>query len=60
VVADPSFLERFRIEARIMAALDHPNCVKVYDFVEEPGRAYLVSEYVDGASLRRLVAEAGG
>ncbi|PZR77743.1 MAG: serine/threonine protein kinase, partial [Candidatus Aeolococcus gillhamiae] len=56
---DPTFIERFRAEARIMASLDDPNCVKVWDFFEEGGRAVLVSEYVRGASLRQVLDHAG-
>ena len=59
MVSDPAFLEGFREEARIMALLDHPNCVKVFDFIELGGRAFLVSEFVDGASLRQVVTDAG-
>ncbi|MEA2684455.1 MAG: eukaryotic-like serine/threonine-protein kinase [Chloroflexota bacterium] len=59
MVSDPAFLEGFREEARIMALLDHPNCVKVFDFIELGGRAFLVSEFVDGASLRQVVVDAG-
>src|SRR5438309_3313378 len=59
LVMDPTFLERFRAEARTMAHLDHPNCVKVYDLIETPGRAFLISEYIRGASLRKVVEGAG-
>ena len=59
MVADPAFLEAFREEARIMAALDHPNCVRVYDFIETGTQAFLVSEFVDGASLRAVVLASG-
>jgi hypothetical protein len=59
MVADPAFLEAFRGEARIMARLDHPNCVKIFDFLELGGRAFLVSEYIDGASLRAVVQGSG-
>jgi hypothetical protein len=59
LVADPVFLQGFREEARIMALLDHPNCVKVFDFIETGDRAFLVSEFVDGASLRAVVVDTG-
>ncbi|MFN2464815.1 MAG: serine/threonine-protein kinase [Candidatus Dormibacteria bacterium] len=59
LAGDPGFLERFRAEARIMASLDHPNCVRVFDFIEEEGRAVLVSEYVRGASLRQVADHEG-
>jgi hypothetical protein len=59
LVGDPGFIQQFRAEAQIMARLDHPNCVKVFDFIETSGRAFLVSEYVDGASLRRIIQTSG-
>src|SRR3977135_1416169 len=55
----PDFLERFRREARVMAQLDHSNCVRVYDFFEQDGAAYLVDEYVEGASLRQVLKKSG-
>jgi hypothetical protein len=59
LAADPVFLERFRAEAQVMARLENPNVVKVFELVEEAGRAYLVTEYVRGASLRRVMNQAG-
>ena len=59
MASDPAFLAGFREEARIMAYLDHPNCVKVFDFLELGGRAFLISEYIDGASLRAVVLGSG-
>jgi hypothetical protein len=59
LAADPTFIERFRGEARIMATLDHPNVVKVFDYFEEDGRVVLVSEYVRGASLRKVLDHSG-
>ena len=58
LAGDPEFLRRFRDEARTMAHLNHPNCVKVFDFFEEGGSSYLVCEYVDGASLREVLDQA--
>lgn len=48
---DPSFRARFEREAQIIAALDHPAIVPVYDFGEENGRPYLVMRYMTGGSL---------
>lgn len=52
-LADRSgFRERFLREARVAAALDHPNIVPLYDFGEENGVLYLVMPYVSGGSLQ--------
>ena len=58
LAGDPDFLRRFRDEATTMGRLNHPNCVKVFDFFEEHGNSYLVAEYVDGASLREVLKQA--
>jgi eukaryotic-like serine/threonine-protein kinase len=46
---------RFEREARAIAALNHPNIVAVYDFGVEAGQQYIVSELVEGESLRGLL-----
>ena len=62
---DPSFQARFRREAQSAAALNHPNIVAVYDTGEDiltdpEGQdvvvPYIVMEYVDGMTLRQLLA----
>ena len=63
---DPTFQTRFRREAQSAAALNHPNIVAVYDTGEDlldsvDGSAavtvpYIVMEYVDGMTLRQLLA----
>ena len=52
LMVDPGFVERFRNEARLVAGLEHPNLVTVYDLGESEGRAYLVMRYLPGKSLR--------
>jgi eukaryotic-like serine/threonine-protein kinase len=52
---DPSFVERFRREARAAANLSHPGIVSVYDWGEAAGTYYIVMEYVEGRSLRDVV-----
>ena len=51
--------ERFMREARITASLDHPNIVKLFDFVDEKGKQYLVMEYATGKTLKQIVTEQG-
>jgi serine/threonine protein kinase len=52
---DAEFLERFRREAQVVAALDHPNIVAVYDLGEIEGRIFIVMKYLPGGSLADLV-----
>ena len=52
---DESFLRRFRAEAQTVAALSHPNLVRVFDWGWEHGEPFLVLEYLSGGSLRDLL-----
>ncbi len=52
---DPSRRARFEQEARALAALNHPNIVAVYEFGEDNGKTFLVSELVEGEALRALL-----
>jgi eukaryotic-like serine/threonine-protein kinase len=56
---DPDRLRRFEQEARAVAALNHPNIVSVYDVGEANGIHYIVSELLDGESLRQRIPAAG-
>jgi serine/threonine-protein kinase len=51
--------QRFRAEARAMAALSDPSIVEVYDFGHADGVAYLVMQFVPGESLRALLNRRG-
>ena len=42
-------------EAGVLASLDHPNIVALYDFVEEPARTWLAEQWVDGAPLDAIL-----
>lgn len=55
---DRDFLQRFQREARIVARLEHPYIVPVYDFSEHEGTPYLVMRYVEGRTLKAVLAEA--
>jgi serine/threonine protein kinase len=52
-----AFLQRFLIEARAAAALNHPNIVKVYQVGECVAGHYFVMEYIDGQSLKKILQE---
>ncbi len=56
---DPDTEARMCREARALAAVDHPNCVRVYDLVEEPDGLALVMEYLEGKALAFAVDESG-
>ncbi len=48
LAADPSFIDRFRIEARVMADLNHPNIVHVNHIGEDKGSYYILMDYIAG------------
>jgi basic membrane lipoprotein Med (substrate-binding protein (PBP1-ABC) superfamily)/DNA-binding SARP family transcriptional activator/class 3 adenylate cyclase len=54
VASDPEFVIRFEREAQAAASLEHPHIAPIYDYWREPGRAYVVSRYFGGGSLRAL------
>src|SRR4051794_13401214 len=56
---DEGYVERFRREARSVAALSHPNIVTVIDRGEHGGRQFIVFEYVDGSNLKQLMEQRG-
>ena len=55
LATDPTFLDRFRREARAAAALSHPNVVTVHDWGETDDGAYLVLQLIEGVSLRDVL-----
>ena len=57
--ADGEYVERFRREARAVAAVSHPNIVTVIDRGAHEGRQFIVFEYVDGENLKRLIERRG-
>lgn len=54
---DSNFLARFEREAQIVARLEHPHIVPVFDFDELNGRPYLVMKYIEGRTLKNLLSE---
>ena len=55
LAAEEAFLRRFRRESQAVAALRHPNILRVYDWGEEGGTPYLVMELLEGGSLRSML-----
>ncbi len=53
----PDFIRRFEAEAQLVARLEHPYIVPLYDYWREPGVAYLVMRLLRGGSLQRLIQE---
>mgnify|MGYP001106961779 CR=1 FL=1 len=51
--------QQFRQEATVLARLSHPHLVRVGDFFEEGGNAYLVMDFVEGQSLADLIGQYG-
>jgi beta-lactam-binding protein with PASTA domain/tRNA A-37 threonylcarbamoyl transferase component Bud32 len=56
---DDQFVERFRREAKHAAGLSHPNIVSIYDRGEAEGTYYIAMEYLEGRSLKELIASRG-
>jgi serine/threonine protein kinase len=51
----PEFIRRFEAEAQLVARIEHPNVVPLYDFWREPDRAFLVMRWMGGGSLESRI-----
>ena len=57
--ASPLALQRFVNEGKLLAALQHPHVITLYDIGAADGLAYLSMEYVPGGDLKRRIAQGG-
>ncbi len=54
------FQQRFRVESRLAASIDHPNVIPIYEAGQaEDGTLFIAMRYVDGADLRRVLRDEG-
>ncbi len=59
LASDPEFIHRFEKEAQLVARLEHPHIVPLYDYWRDPGGAYLVMRYVRGGNLKQVLERRG-
>ncbi|MGB2768757.1 MAG: protein kinase [Candidatus Zixiibacteriota bacterium] len=57
--SDKEFKERFKREAQAAAVLNHPNIITIHEVAEHESRPYISMEYVEGVSLKELIARGG-
>ena len=59
LASEANFVERFRREARAVAALAHPNIASVFDYGEDNGHPYIVMELIRGRDLAHVLRQEG-
>lgn len=61
---DRNFVDRFNLEAKMVAGLSHPNIVTIHDFNAQDGNLYIVMQLVNGGTLKHqidaMIEQAGG
>lgn len=54
---DQTFIARFQREARVVAKLEHPNIVPIYDYAEHDRRPFLVMKFIEGETLKSRLGQ---
>lgn len=57
--SQPTFIERFRNEALVLARLNHPNIATLYNFLQDGSDYFMAMEYVEGDSLEAIIRRVG-
>lgn len=60
LLTNASIRTRFRNEAAMLSSIDHPNIVKLYDYVEAPEGYFLIMEFIEGNTLDEIIQERKG
>jgi serine/threonine protein kinase len=55
VNANPLLLRLFKTEVNIMKKLNHPNIIKLHDFIEQSGNYYLVLDFCDSGDMEQRI-----
>ncbi|MBX7044247.1 MAG: serine/threonine protein kinase [Ignavibacteria bacterium] len=55
LTGNPEFRQRFLNEAKILAKMNHNNIVNIYDFIEQDGYFFIVTEFLEGMPLDKLI-----
>ncbi len=57
---NPTYVERFKNEALLLASVNHPNIIALYDYVENKKGYFIITEYIEGQTLDNYIDEVTG
>ena len=60
LVEDESFIIRFQREAKTLSKLEHPNIVRIYEFIKQKETSFIIMEFVEGVDLKFIIKKLGG